>query len=234
MSFESIGLEREIIEKLDAFLNTQNFVELYSTYDWEEDTLANGFPNIFCLESRLKHSNQTTGISLLDVKAVAKWGLLRHQKRIEGNEIVLPNQKIDVDPSILLATLQNNITNGVGPTYLSKILRFGFPQKCGAIDTKCVRIFGCGDDGSSRQHQWLVLSVRNDGYGWYIPKTRKKWPSEYSKWINILRYFTSKLGNNCPHPQRFIDSGLRKKGVWECADVEMALFSYASQQLNSK
>ncbi|SJM90203.1 conserved hypothetical protein [Crenothrix polyspora] len=242
MSFKPMDLDDKLIGKLDAFLETNSFVDLYSTYDWEEDTRENGFPDIFCLESRLNYSNQTTGITLSDVKSVAKWGLSRHQNRIEGIEIVLPahslqcklglpNQKLEGDPSIPLHILQKSITKGVGPTYLSKILRFGLPQEYGAIDTQCVRIFGLGDSG---QHQWLVMSAKNDGYGWYIPKTQKAWPSAYSKWINILRYFASKLENNCPHPQRFVDAGLRKKGIWVCADVEMALFSYASQQLKPR
>jgi len=29
------------------------------------------------------------------------------------------------------------------------------------------------------------------------------------------------------------EKGLRKKGIWECADVEMALFSFASKAIGA-
>lgn len=114
-------------------------------------------------------------------------------------------------PLMPLRTLQKNITKGVGPIYLSKILRFGLPQEYGAIDTRCVRVFGRGDTSACR-HAWLALYVRNDGYGWYIPKNQAGWPKEYETWINILRYISFSLPEDCPHPPGFMTSGPEK--IW--------------------
>lgn len=234
MPFNAINLSDKVIEKLNKFLGEQDFVELYSTYNWKNDTLKNGFPDIFCLESRFKYSEKTTGITISDVKTVAEWGRLRAPNRIKRKEIVLPvhtmrckneaiNQNLKEKPLMPLTILQENITQGIGRTYSSKILRFALPQEYGAIDTRIVRVFG--RDG----FKWFEL------YANTAIQPLNRWPSEYGTWINILRYFASKLlekKHQCPHPQRFVNEGLRTKGKWECADVEMALFSYASQQLN--
>jgi len=145
------------------------------------------------------------------------------------------SQKVKEEPSFFIRTLQEQI-RGLGPTYLSKLLRFALPQEFGAIDTRIVRVVGMGDSQSKLQ-EWLCLKVRNDGYGWYIPKNQSAWPSEYSKWINILRFcahFLNNSGKLCPHPEGFLTNDLRKRGIWACVDVEMALFSYASKHLNSK
>jgi hypothetical protein len=239
MPFEPRGLNDELIQDLKAFLQTQNFPDLYMAYFWKNDIYANGFPDIYCLESKLIMMDKTNGISLPDVKCVAKWGGLRNQGRINGESVVLQPQTLHTaegapinllgdEPLTPLLTLQNNITKGIGPTYFTKILRFGLPQEYGAIDTRCVRVFGRGDIAACRHH-WLSLNARNDGYGWFIPKKQVGWPNEYGKWINILRYFACSLRNKCPHPAAFVAAGLRQSGVWACADVEMALFSYASQ-----
>jgi hypothetical protein len=124
--------------------------------------------------------------------------------------------------------LENNIEKGIGPTYLTKVLRFGSPIEYGAIDTRCVRVFGEGDP-TSQQHRWLRLHVRNYGYGWYIPRTQRDWPTEYGVWVNILRYFSQLLPGDCPHPTAFKESGLRLRNEWACSDIEMALFAYASR-----
>jgi hypothetical protein len=179
------------------------------------------------------------GISLQDVRDVANWGKLRNPGRIAGNYIVLPRNTLHTNnggpteilrlqPISPLCTLEENITSGIGPTYFSKVLRFGLPQEYGALDSRCVRVFGKGDPHAQRQN-WLAIIVRNDGYGWYIPKTQAKWPSAYGIWIDILRFFAEKLPHNCPHPQGFVNSALRLENKWNCADVEMALFTYASQ-----
>ena len=124
--------------------------------------------------------------------------------------------------------LEHRIRKGIGPTYLSKVLRFGLPQEYGAIDSRCVRVFGKGDPDSSR-HSWLDIRVRNDGYGWYIPRTQSHWPKGYGVWLDILRFFSNRLTRPCLHPQSFVATGLRCKNMWTCADVEMALFAYASR-----
>ena len=195
----------------------------------------NGFPDIRTLEARLMRSDLTTGVTLDDVKAVVTWGRLPNQSGVAGQPVVAlpytfraPNGA--AQPMLAhtpLAPLSaNRRVRGVGSTYISKVLRFSLPQEYGAIDTRCVRVFGYGDPAVHR-HDWLNLRVRNSGSRWYIARTN--WPDEYASWVNILRYFASVLPANCPHPATFIGSGLRTQGVWVCADVEMALFAYASQ-----
>jgi hypothetical protein len=239
MAFQAKALNPPLTQDLDAFLQAHSFPDLYRAYAWESDTYENGFPDIYCLESRLVMADQTTGITLSDVKCVAKWGAMRNQGRIAGAQVVLPPRSLhapegaaapalDDAPLAPVLALQASITGGVGPIYLSKVLRFGLPQEYGAIDTRCVRTFGQGD-ADVRRHNWIELSARNHGYGWYIPKAQGAWPREYATWINILRYLAMRSRGDCPHPTSFVRAGLRREGVWECGDVEMALFSYASQ-----
>ena len=238
MPFESIDLEKELIGKLDAFLMMHGFVKLYSTYNWKKDRFNNDFPCIFSLEKQFLQSKDT-GVTLSDMECVAKWGG-NHKKIKSSSDIVLSkcflvgndgtiNSNIKdrpLEPLLNFADIKY-----IGPTYYSKALRFALPQEYGAIDTRLVRVFGEGDFA---KYKWLTLSTKKSKKNrWCIPENQYGWPAEYGKWINILRYFASKLTNNCPHPQCFVDAGLRKNGVWECADVEMALFSYASQQLRN-
>jgi hypothetical protein len=237
MPFQPQRLNSILIQKLDAFLNANSFPDLYRAYAWRKDTYEDDFPDVHRLELHIATMDQTTGITISDVKRVAKWGAMRNQRRIAGRTIVLPSNNLHTPEGAAVAQLEGDplapllrasITGGVGPTYLTKVLRFGLPQEYGAIDTRCVRVFGCGD-AAIRQHDWIELRARNDGYGWFIPKTQKAWPEEYATWINILRYFALQLPANCPHPQPFVTARLRRAGAWECADVEMALFSYASR-----
>lgn len=239
MTFPAQTLNPVVAQDLDTFLQVQSFPDLYRAYAWQNDRFENAFPDIYRLESQLAMMDQKGGITLSGVKCVAKWGAMRNQGRIAGAEVVLPPRSLHTPEGIAVAdlglrpltpvlVLQANITGGVGPTYLSKVLRFALPQEYGAIDTRCVRVFGQGDS-EIRRHDWVELSARNYGDGWSIPKTQSAWPKEYATWINILRYFANRLPCDCPHPQSFVTDGLRKQGVWECADVEMALFSYASQ-----
>lgn len=238
------GLSVVLQEDLNAFLHAHSFPELYRAYSWRNDTYSNGFPDILHLESRLVMKDQTVGISLECVKMVAQWGAMRNIQRIAGNCPVLkphslhrkkgePIPALADSPLTPLFALQNSILKGLGPTYLSKVLRFGLPEEYGAIDTRCVRVFGQGDE-VAHDYQWITLRARNAGYGWYIPKAQANWPGEYEKWINILRYFAWNLADKCPHPSGFVSGGLRKPGVWGCADVEMALFTYASQVIGNR
>jgi hypothetical protein len=241
MPFPSQGLQQQLISDLIDFKIKNDFAALYKSYSWQKDVYESGFPEILALEEALTRGDMNQGISLLDVKRVARWGKLRNPGRIIGEEIILPKMTLhdgSFAPADSLATdstapvrlLEKSIQKGIGPTYLSKVLRFGLPQEYGAIDTRCVRVFGEGDLCIQR-HKWLNLRARNDGYGWYIPKSQSAWPSAYGIWLNILRFFSHQLPKDCPHPEKFVLAGLRKRGEWACADVEMALFTYASQYI---
>jgi len=243
MPFSPTNLSQDLQSKLGDFVRNYDFIELYRKYSWGKDTWQNGFPNILQLEIKITKPAKNNLLKKEDVLSVAKWGNLRNRQRVECPETVTlplfenehPDKKIEEDPSSLIRILQGKI-KGLGPTYLSKVLRFSLPSEFGAIDTRIVRVVGMGDP-KSKQQSWLSLRARNDGYGWYIPKNQSAWPKEYSKWINILRFcahFLNNSGKPCPHPEGFLKNDLRKRGIWACADVEMALFSYTSEYLNSK
>jgi hypothetical protein len=239
MPFPPHGLPQGLTAELDEFLGRYHFVDLYRSYSWRNDNYNDGFPDILSIENTLIASDRNEGISLRDVRTVADWGRLRNPARIRGSEIVLPprtlhdanntpSENLDLSPLGPVLLLERNVQKGIGPTYLSKVLRFSLPMEYGAIDTRCVRVFGEGDPPSQRHH-WINLRATNGGYGWYISKTQRAWPSAYGIWLNILRYFSQQLPNNCPHPEAFVRYGLRSNNEWACADVEMAIFAYASQ-----
>ena len=124
----------------------------------------------------------------------------------------------------------------MGPTYLSKVLMFSRPQLYRAIDTRLVRVFGNGDTATEGPG-WLSLEVRKSGNGWHIPEIQTSWPGEYNTWIEILHHMAHQCntsGHKCPHPDKYVALGLREKGIWIVADIETALFSYASKRLKAE
>lgn len=57
------------------------------------------------------------------------------------------------------------------------------------------------------------------------------WHMEYEKWLRISPKMVMLINAQevyCPHPQRFLDAGLRTEGIWISVDVEMAIFAYAT------
>ena len=240
MPFPPRQLPSQLETQLDDFLSNQDFPNLYKAYSWERDTYDNGFPDILSLEERLGRHGKMGGITLEDVKDVARWGgNSRNVGRMSSREIPLSSEAIYTTEGILNPSLQADPTipvfpldkvNRLGPTSISKVLRFTLPEEYGAIDTRILSVFGQGD-ADSQSYNWISLQVRNYGYGPVFPSDQKSWPSAYGVWIDILRYFVLKLPASCPHPQRFIDEDLRESGKWTCADVEMALFAYASDIL---
>lgn len=240
MPFPPTNISSNLKSNLEDFVRNHDFVRLYKEYCWGIDTWQNGFPNILRLEIEINMTAKNNLLRRENILSVAEWGNLRNIQRVKCPETLVlplykdghPNREIEENPLGPLLILQKNI-EGLGPTYLSKVLRFALPSEFGAIDTRIVRVIGNGDPGS-KQQDWLSLKVRNDGYGWYIPKNQSAWPKEYFTWINILRFVAQFLNNSgklCPLPEGFLGNGLRKQGIWVCADVEMALFSYASKYL---
>lgn len=241
MPFAPQDLSTELQNRLSGFLRRQDFSNFYRDYSWDRDTYSNGFPDIVDLESNIRTAAMNNQITIDHVISVAKWGKLRNICRVKGplclqninlyQESGLPLAQLAENPLPPLASLDNQV-EGLGPTYLSKVIRFALPQEYGSIDTRIVRVVGLGDR-DSKLLDWLDLRVRNDGYGWYISRYQKAWPAEYVKWLNILRFFAHRLNeiNPCPHPLSFVNLGLRTNGVWTCADVEMAIFSYVSYHL---
>lgn len=197
MPFQPIHLPAEMEKSLSIFLQRQDFVTLYKSYRWKRDTYSNAFPDIAELEGTFKTGAMKNELTIQNLISVAKWGGLRNISRIKATRSSIainlygndkrPLSQLGENPLLPLTSLQRQV-KGLGPTYLSKAIRFSLPEEYGAIDTRIVRVFGQGDR-CSRQQDWLELKARNNGYGWYIPKAQPSWPSGYAKWLNILRFF---------------------------------------------
>ncbi|OQC19509.1 MAG: hypothetical protein BWX69_02617 [Planctomycetes bacterium ADurb.Bin069] len=230
MPFKS-ELPSDLRERVEEFSQTNNLLDLYMRYSWNGDTWKAGFPKIRELELRLSNSDRSYGITLKDVKAVVEWSMDCPGKVTCHSDIVMPanvlqnkegraEPKLEDDPTCPMLKFDGSL-RGAGPTYRTKVLRFALPREYGAIDTCCVRAFGREGRG------WLDLKNVQGGHGPRIYTNKTCWPSQYGVWINILRHLAGTLPAKCKHPQQFLNAGIRRSGVWECADVEMALFWFA-------
>lgn len=108
-------------------------------------------------------------------------------------------------------------------------MRFAFHNRVRALDSRIVRVFGIGDP-TVNQYQWLTIRAQKSGSGWAVNRNRM-WHMEYEKWLQILAKMVSLINDKevfCPHPQNFLDAGLRTDRIWISADVEMAIFAYVT------
>ena len=236
------GLSSELTGEIDRFLADHELQDLYRTYSWRNDTFKRGFPDILQLERRLVRRRKSANLDIEDIRKVADWGRLPNRKRISvkdtGRLRILAlrlngaqseNETIIAREPEMPAGLLDNAVTGIGATYVSKVLRFTLPEQYGAIDTRLVRVLGNGDPINSR-FDWLPLTADTSNGRWAI--SLASWTQGYKVWINILRYFANALPDSCPHPESFYRHELRQDGIWTCADVEMALFSYATGVTN--
>lgn len=236
MPFEPVFFDSALVKKIDDFLDRIDITDWYKKYSWKRDTWENGFPDILKLETVIGEAAKKNSIQKSHLIQIAQWGRLKDPNRVDFNgSLKIPFYDTDKIcewvkkcPEMYLGYLDNSIT-GYGPTYSTKLLRFALPSEFGAIDTRLVRVFGKGDS-RNKKADFLKLSVSKPNGG-SINRDKETWPSEYRVWTNILRYIAQKMNDNqsrCPHPSAFVEAGLRENGTWHCADVEMALFSYAS------
>ncbi|MEL4304353.1 hypothetical protein [Methanococcoides sp. LMO-2] len=243
MPFEPRLWDSNLITRIDKFLNTINIDEWYKKYDWNNDSWNNGFPDIFELEMIIGEAVKNKSLTVNHIIKVAKWG--GNNRRIEcdgtidvpiydGHNIA---KWVEEEPERYIDDICSHIKY-FGPTYGSKLLRFALPSEYGAIDTRLVRVFGSCDDFKNCINLLnLKASHQNKEKRWSIAKNKSQWPSEYGTWINVLRYIAKQMNENdvnCPHPDCFVETKLRDNGLWCCADVEMALFSYASYFIKTK
>ena len=232
--------EQELQQTQQKIIQDFDFPALYKSYEWVDDTWENGFPDLFRLEKEISSAARQNAIRKEHLMQIAKWGKLPNVSRIACPDPIktllyqndLPVPWLVAEPQNTILILQNQI-KGFGPTYLSKLLHFAVPQICGALDTRLVRIFG----KKAPKYPLLNLSAQEISGRWAIPATQAGWPDEYGTWVKILKFTADHLNKNlilCPHPSVYIQSGLRTNGMWLPADVETALFSYASKELASK
>lgn len=235
-------LRKETNEKLDVLLKGLDFPQLYKSYGWKNDTWNRGFPDILQLELEISNAAFNNSIVRSHLINIAEWGGLPGKERIYCpdplkisiyDENGIPQLYIHEDPDYAVSIIQEQV-RGYGPTYISKLLRFASPESFGAIDTRLVRVFGTGDSSAQKIRILNLIADQTEGR-WYISKTQEGWPAEYGTWVNSLRYLALALnysGKKCPHPRGFVETGLRSPdNKWLPADVEMALFAYASQRI---
>lgn len=243
------GLEETHMHKLNEITKTRvdnllkqlDFPSQYRDYVWKSDNWDDGFPDIFNLEKEIGKAARAGAITRNHLVAVAKWGGLPNVGRIKIHEplrfMIFEGDKVASwvknFPENVIRILEGQI-QGFGPTYTSKLLRFASPETFGAIDTRIVRVFGKGAHGKN-PNQIIDLNATPIDGRWAILSSQAAWPREYATWIAILAYIGERLNESeicCPHPRIFIDEGLRVEGEWLRADVEMALFYYASTILS--
>jgi hypothetical protein len=231
-------------DTIEKFIRENDISQLYQEYEWYDDTWDRGFPDLFRLEQNISYAARTSSLSQEHLIQVAKWGRHPNPKKITCyNPINITLYVNDYPAEWLERESENAVwilegqTRGFGPTYCSKLLHFAVPQVFGAIDTRLVRTFGRGDPDSSLCYPLLDLMVIRSGKRWAIPSSQEGWPKEYGTWTSILKYFAQTLnqaGKSCPHPKQYYDFNLREEGVWLPADIETALFRYASQVVEGK
>ncbi len=231
------NLKPSVKDCIDDLIETCNFPELYRTYAWKRDRWQDGFPDICRLEREIGDAARAGTLSEEHLKAIARWGGLPNIERIRAPTPIRIALFEDGDvarwvrdnPENAIRVLGGQI-RGFGPTYTSKLLRFAAPELFGAIDTRIVRVFGAGD--TAHLHLLDLTATHVDG----IPSGQQGWPGEYGTWTAILTYAAAQLnaaGQPCPHPEALINAGLRERGIWLNADVEMAFFNYASGKIQN-
>jgi hypothetical protein len=226
--------------QIEGFLKKTDLSGFYRQYNWKNDHWHDGFREIRALEGRISAAARAQSITKRHILSIAEWGGLPDTGRIRcyRDPLVIPLYNgagiltaVKTDPVLAVRTIKQQ-TSGIGPTYISKVLRFAAPAVFGAIDSRLVRVFGTGDE-KNRTLQLLDLRTGQAAGGrWFIGP--ENWPDGYGTWIAILNDITATLnsaGIICPHPDQFVSEGLRQRGVWLPADVEMALFCYASRRI---
>jgi len=226
------------VERLLAKLDMPN---CYRSYQWKTDTWETGFPDLFTLEREISLVARNNSLDRTHLLKIAEWGDLPNKKAIFCQNPIKITLYVNGSPAMWLKNEPENAVlildgkiRGFGPTYCSKVLHFAVPQVFGALDTRLVRTFGEGDPASKRYH---LLNLVASGERWAISSSQPGWPGEYGTWCAILNYIADTLNQNgtaCPLPSKYLESGLRKDTSWLPADVETALFSYASKVVETK
>lgn len=242
MAIRSFTLPESTQEIVLELLSEISLSQDYQSYDWGNDSWKTGFQDIVRLECTTIDAAKRNCITKEHLLEIAQWGGHPSQDDITCRDRI--NLPLYINGKYA-NWVENSPVKGIeylnpqmryfGKVYQSKLLRFAMPWEYGAIDKRLCQVFGRGDPAS--QHtELLSLKVEYNGNRWDLKYQQAEWPSEYGTWIHILRMIASELnqsGMPCPHPEVMYVRGLRKKGIWECADVEMALFSFASKVIGA-
>jgi hypothetical protein len=242
MAIKLYSLPEHTQTKVRKILSEIPLSEYYQSYDWGRDNRRTQFRDIVRLECLMIDAAKRNCITRDHLLHIAQWGGHPSSDQIRcRNPISLP---LYTDEGYADWVITNPV-KGIeilnpqmyyfGKVFQSKLLRFVMPWEFGAIDKRICQVFGRGDPGS-QYCELLSLEVEYNGKRWDLKYQQAGWPSEYGTWIQILRMIANEMnqsGTPCPHPELMYEMGLRKKGIWECADVEMAMFSFVSRLLSA-
>lgn len=235
-----IALHPEVTIELEKMLTDLDFSQLYREYSWKNDSYVTGFSDLFDLEKEISAAAKKGAINRNHLEKIGLWGKLPNVKGIKISEPLEmkfydqghPLPKLLEDPVEIITQLKK-LVKGFGPTNCSKILHFAVPEVFGALDSRLVRALG----NSGCEYHLLKLDAEKCGTRWQITPSQPNWPDEFGTWIQILNYLANRLNQDkkqCPHPEKYYQENLRINDVWLPADVETALFSYASKLVKPK
>lgn len=220
--------QRYRLEEVRRLLCDLDLPALYRRYTQER-----GFPGVYRLEQEMTAAAKTGSLGPDHVQRLA----------CPDEEVTcadplpvtlyigdVPAYWLTRQPEATIRPLRWQV-RGAGPTTLSRLLRFAVPQVFGAVDPWLVRVFGRGDPGTQR-YRLFDLQVTRSGGRWTIPAAQPGWPGEYGVWVRTLQAIARLLNREevcCPHTEPFLRAGLRDRGIWAAADVEIALSGYARE-----
>ena len=189
---------------------------LHAAFGWPPDCLDTGFPWIVALEGQFRaamEQNEFPPVSL--VTEMILWGgnqnnvLGKFSKHVRAkayesyiSEVI---DSLDEPPLALDAAMA---IKGFGPTYGSKLLRFCRPRDYGAFDSRIRRAMK-GELGAPSDY----------------PTTMHK---QYSGFLGILHEY--QRGLQTTKVLRPSYGSRAASAAWTAAEVEMALFAWASSR----
>jgi hypothetical protein len=199
-----------------GLLGRYRWDDYHAAFGWPPDCLDAGFPWIVALEDRFRAAMEQNGHpSLSLVTEMILWG--GNQQNVLG-KFSKDLRSIGFEPFISkvvgslddppLALEAATTIKGFGLTYGSKLLRFCRPTDYGALDSRIL--------GALRNESGAASS--------YPPTMRK----QYTGFLGILRECQRELQTKRVLRPSY---GLRSASTeWTAAEIEMALFAWASSQ----
>jgi len=235
LNFNPPCLTDMLKEQLVQFVGSLDWPRQYSQYTHDDDSWEKGFHAIAELERGISEHLTLGYLTRKDIVKIARWESPHTKDRMKCPGILRLNVNENNDSEIekILRLLEVSV-KGTRTLFLTTIMRFISPSRMGLLDANLVRAFGVGDSNINSP-KWLNLAVRKTEDSWFFAGNWWSWPNEYYRWNLILGFLAFSLnerGITCPHPNGFLEKALRQKGTWICADVEMALSSYASEVIS--
>ena len=235
LNFNPPCLSETLKEQLVQFVGSLDWPRQYKQYTHNDDSWEKGYRPIAVLEKEISEHLSLGYLTRKDIVKIAGWESPYTKDRMKCPKVLRLDVIENDDSEIkrIFHMLEVSV-KGTKTLFLTTIMRFISPSKTGSLDANMVRVFGIGDSNLTSP-KWLNLAVRRSEGTWFFAGNWWSWPNEYYRWNLILSFLASLLNERaiaCPHPNEFLEKDLREKGAWICADVEMALSSYANEVIS--